>query len=184
MSNSNLVAGVMARRWKPTAASDDDIASDINKAGQQNSDVNFGVEKADYMDADASRPSFASPQRHEVGIRETTAREAKYLETLFEEWVQGDPNHTAALILLGVTLLAVALWHWIGWLFAPTWEKFCGIAALSCLISALYPWVSPLQNRLHAHRTTLKGRIEVGFPLCLWMLFTPSKHINGCFRSF
>lgn len=172
----------MARHWKPTAVDlcilDDGDPVNLTKAGQESPDVSVAPQSTDFMGSDAIRQNYPSPQVHEAGIQERAVREAKYLEALLEEWVQGDPNHTAALLLLGVTLLAVAHWHWIGWLFAPTWEKFCGVVAVSCLATALYPWLSPLQSRLHAHKTTVKEKMQVSIPLCTlaWIIRMPSHH--------
>jgi hypothetical protein len=159
------VRRVMARRWKTTPA--EDVGPSLEerpttlRPGTQGNGITV-------VGSHAVAPTSSRPKAdtsHGNGLQASTLREAKYMETLYEEWVQGDPNHTAALFLLGMTLLVVAYWHhisyWLAKLFTPSLETIFGLASFICFFSALYPWVAPVQDHLLARKSGVKAKMEV-----------------------
>ncbi len=104
--------------------------------------------------------TFAQPEPR-IGTRR------KRRTLLYEEWVQGDPNHTAALVLLGLALLTAGFWaqisSFLAALLAPSWAKFCTVIALGCFgaAAAIYPWLRPVHGHVKERRKGLNEQLQV-----------------------
>lgn len=147
----------MERRWKAVPAGDN---SEVYVAETTPADrTPIGSPKGPAASS-GPRPDFPGTTGGARGSK--TEEEA---QNLYEEWVRGDLNHTAALVLLGLALLTAGFWTqisaFLAALFAPSWAKFCTLFALACFGAAIYPWLRPVHGHVKERRRGLKAQLEV-----------------------
>ncbi len=150
----NRPVGGMERRWKPVPAGD-----------------NTEVYVAEGAPND--RTPIDSPKRSPLGpgtqpdfrTARDSNRDEEEAQNLYEEWVRGDPNHTAALVLLGLALMTAGFWgqisSFLAALLAPSWAKFCTLIALGCFGAAIYPWLRPVHGHVKERRKGLNEQLQV-----------------------
>lgn len=152
----------MPPRWKPVVSEENELVY-VDASDPQAELTSYVASDSIETEPQAQGLARAPPNGNELYSR--TMRDGGAATDWFMDWLQRDSNQTSLLLILGVAL-SIAAGHeyigaWVQGAVANPWQTLSGFAGIACIASAVYPWVSPLQDYLRAKRTKLETNVQV-----------------------
>jgi hypothetical protein len=112
-----------------------------------------------------ARPTAISASKQERLPRPRAGGAPYQRHSMYADWLRGDAQYTASLVLMGLLALLIGFWREIAAFLvaalAPSWGKFTGLCASISLVAGLYPWLVPLYLRLKTRRGRLMAQLKV-----------------------